>query len=304
MIKRDKHIDFTILKSIKNINLLEKILSESEYNHEENIQHLKNDKIFCLLYKHFNNYDVTQKEKQEVLEDFLKTKDAFILEVFCMFMLENDEKMENIVLVMYLCQKYKKLSTTIQLIYVFTLRYFCMYQTIQSEFKDMNIKNIQIYNTAYIWMDVRNVLKMFKIDHKHLFNLNFYQDADITQLEYSAYNFYKKGMCGCSLSCIKTIRNLEENISVREFDKNKMLLSMDRDSTFSALLDTKSKWFFEKSNFLTYETKDISKNNTHSKIVTVFGVKEVSVDNLYRNTFYDIEGSNFMKFFDFSVNFV
>lgn len=160
-----------------------------------------------------------------------------------------------------------------------------MYHEIDKELKQLSIKNIQIYNTAYIWQDIQFVLKNYGIDKHPLYNLQCYFENDISHLERSIFDFVNSNMFGCAISSYFMYKKLKLNHFLKEYKEKKLINSKNVKTNFCELFGDNAEWIFEKSNF----KQQSNIENKTIKIITIFNLVEIEKEeDLFENNYLKI----------------
>lgn len=198
-------------------------------------------------------------------------------------------KQENLLVVAFYISSVNKFEDNyeIDLIHLFINRYFCFHSNIQCLMKNLDIKNIQLINTAYIWSDPMIVSKtFFNSPRKVLINAI---SGDLKSMEASLKSYLTYNRVAYSYSLVKLIRNLKNCAVLSEIEEMK-ILSTERETMFSLLLGPECRYLFDK---ITINSKRISSGSIEtilSKPLTKFS------DDLFKNDYVEFN-SDFISTF-------
>ncbi|KAI5151424.1 hypothetical protein ENBRE01_2129 [Enteropsectra breve] len=131
----------------------------------------------------------------------------------------------------------------IDLIELFILRHFCMIQPVLAKMKKMDIKNVQIYNTAYIWLDPMIVTGKF-IDRKIADFVKAGRAVPST-MRIQVKDAMEQDKIGCAASTINMIKYAENHISLCEAEKLE-IVAKESKTCWSELLGDGCSFLFDK----------------------------------------------------------
>jgi hypothetical protein len=242
----------------------------------------------------YTGFIQTKVENIDILLDHLEipnVKEENIQRMFCLLqdepsllnvkilfsLLISTKKENNIFLALYLSYKYKfQGNYEIDLIHLFLNRYFMFNKNIQVLLRKMEVKNIQIYNLAYIWSDPMIISN--RVSKEVTENFIRSTKSDISLIACRFRRFLDANRIGHATSLYNLKETLEKSLSFCEIYK-KQILATNENTMFSNLLGEKCSFIFNKA---TVDNKNVY-------------LKKVNIAELSKNAYLDVNDAEFLS---------
>lgn len=250
--------------------------------------------LYLILFKFLVQLPIKNSDIVFVRDYFNRSPSSFGLKVFISLLIST-KKINNLILALYLSTEYSNLGNEIEILQLFLLRYFCLYDHIIQLYKKLKIKNIQIYNMAYVWLDVKIILLNYAGITDHLpspsnLQYGFINDKAIL-LDY-CYRFTKEGYISQAINVVETLDNLDHNIIMQEYNKHKIVATTQH-TMFSDILGIKNSFLFDK---ITHDKLD--NFSTKTGLVTINGITpfiKSQLNDIFHNEFCEIKSIRFIQ---------
>lgn len=290
----------TTIFNIQDLRILNQLFTKEKNIHfwyMNNTNTIFNEDIetlYLILFKFMVQLPIKDSDVIFVRDYFNKSPSTFRLKVFISLLIST-KKINNLILALYLSTEYSNLGNEIEILQLFLSRYFCLYDHIIQLYRKLKIKNIQIYNMAYVWLDVKIILSNYIGITSHLPNpsnlqYGFINDKSIL-LDY-CYRFTKKGCISQAINIVETLDNLNHNIIMQEYHDNK-IIGTTQHTMFSDILGIKNSFLFDK---ITHDKLDSF--NIKTGLITINGTvpfTKLQLDDIFHNDFYEIKSTRFIQ---------
>ncbi|KAI5169348.1 hypothetical protein PAEPH01_0637 [Pancytospora epiphaga] len=178
--------------------------------------------------------------------DLFNSSKSFLNCKILLSLLIASRRENNLVLALYLSYSIKfEDNYELDLVHLFLNRYFCFHKNIHKLMKKMSIKNIQIYNNAYIWTDPMILTGDSESYLVHISKFNLMHRRDLGTIESKIASFLESGMIGHAISLTKLYKGLEEAVCIKEVASFK-ILATDGKTMYSGLLGEQCDYLFNK----------------------------------------------------------
>lgn len=243
------------------------------------------------------NIDILMKYLSEGYEEWMikemvniyeKEKSLFNLKIVLALLISSRVE-SNLVLALYLASK-EEISENyeITLIRMFLNRYFCFIDEVLKLFEELNIKNIQCYNMAYLWTDPMIVCGM-SLDEKKK-SLKKCLIKDLANLNLQIHKFMNQKQIGCAISVIEIDQKLKNMVIWKELDENK-IIGEDPNTLFSMMLGNGCSFLFNKL----VVNDSLNETNVVGSLFAKTNNEEI--ENIFRNPFIEITDQYFITNF-------
>lgn len=176
----------------------------------------------------------------------------------------------------------------IELIHLFLSRYFCFVGNTQKLMQKLDIKNIQVYNNAYIWSDPMIVVGDRLLSYTMA--LNKLHKSDICTVESRLRGFLDANRVGHSASLLKLRAWLCESVSIKEINDFKILADTS-ETAYSCLLGSPCRYLFDK-------LVAGHRRSGRSCLGSLFShADNTPVSSILKNPYISIECPSFLRYF-------
>lgn len=167
-------------------------------------------------------------------------------------LLISTRSINNLVLAAYIAHNNRlEANYEILLIEMFIYRYFCFIPIILKLYKFLDIKNVQLYNTAYIWSDPL----IYEVNHKCKINLHevnyrikeiqSIQKSDLALIRERIVSYVDYNRIAHAVSLVELHRMISDSITIKELEAMK-IMATKKQTIFTDLLGSKCSYLFDK----------------------------------------------------------
>lgn len=236
----------------------------------------------CLIYDIAIKY-ITDGYSSDLLDQavkILEVDSSFFTVKTTLALLIASRKEENLIAALYLSQKYSfEVIYEIDLVHLFLCRYFLLFDRLQRKFTELDIKNIQQHNLAYIWSDAM-IVGGSRLGNR----VSNFQKEIKTELEGCGVmikKFIENELVSGALSTFELQRRLVTSVICEEVKQMKIKATESR-MMFSNLLGDECRYLFDKITI--FDTKEVS-----GQVHTIRSVPAVGYDKkIFNNGILDL----------------
>ncbi|ORD94506.1 hypothetical protein ECANGB1_634 [Enterospora canceri] len=285
-----------LIQRIEDHAMLEKVFGEKTYNKKlvadyeklgEKTDLNSKDRVYLALFNLIRGSRIVN----EALFGFKlleKEPTSFNTKVFISLLLAEEFSIRNIVLGIFICRKhYEVLNTDMMVVYMFLLRYMCMYDEVKQIYRRLRVANIQVYNMAYVWRDIQEILKKGSCGFGIFNRFSKLADVDCVVvndrgvIQKMCYEYAKGGIHSGAYSCYRILVKMNNNNVI----ENRV---GENDTTvFGNMLGSRNSRLFRKRCNL----DEFVATRKQRGILTVEGVVAMEVDEAFRNKYIEIGGT-------------
>ncbi len=181
----------------------------------------------------------------------------------------------------------------IKLINLFLSRYFCFLSQVKEILEELNVKNVQIFNFAYLLTDIFIATGVH--DFQYELKLKKLLFSNISYITAKIPVFIRQNCVGAAISLIKTKERLENLAIWKEMDSKKFV-STDPSTLFSLLLGQSCRFIFDK-----LTAKHTIKGYTAVGSLYTFSTGN-SISHVFKNQYIEINDNFFITNFTKNYN--
>lgn len=195
---------------------------------------------------------VRLNEMTHTMIEIYKDDPSFFNTKILLALLISSKTASNLALALYIAFKEGPSDNyEILLIKMFICRYFCFVPEILRLYEKLSIRNLQLYNTTYVWSDPlfvsskASLLGNMRIK-KAMQRLKIQRDEDLKKIKSNLAVFISKDYVGQAVSLIKLYKKISLSVVCKEIE-SKEILAKKETAMFSDLLGGECAYLFGKA---------------------------------------------------------